>query len=66
MLYGYGPRPDQPSRATDPRPVSRIDDDVTGNAGADGFTRLSRADRETGYRPPAGDMTPVFPRYVED
>lgn len=66
MMYSNGLRPDQPTRASDPHPVSRIDDDITGNAGNDGFTRLSRADRQTGFRPPAGEMTPVYPRYFED
>lgn len=48
------------------RPVDRVNDDMTGNAGVDGFTRLSTADRETGYRPPVGEQATAWPRYVED
>ena len=32
---------------------------ATGDAGRDGYTCLSRADRETGVRPPAGGGTRV-------
>jgi hypothetical protein len=66
MFFSYGARPNQPTRVKDPRPVERYQDDTTGNAGLDGFTRLSRADRETGYRPPVGQATPEWPRNVED
>jgi hypothetical protein len=67
MFYPFGPRPDQPSRVKSPRQQEeRHDDDVTGNAGLDGFSRLSRADRETGYRPPVGAADPQWPRYPED
>ncbi|MCA1458095.1 hypothetical protein I6F35_33720 [Bradyrhizobium sp. BRP22] len=66
MFYPFGPRPDQPVRVKDPRPVTRYEDDATGNAGVDGFTRLSRADRETGHSPPVGEQTSVWPRYIED
>lgn len=55
-----------PTRLTPLRPVDRVKDDTTGNAGIDGFTRLSTADRETGYRPPVGEQATAWPRYVED
>lgn len=64
MFRYYGGNPNQPTRARDPRPVERHYDDATGNAGLDGFTRLSKADRETGYRPPVGQATPEWPRNI--
>ena len=65
MLF-YGRNPNQPVKVSDPRPVERVLDDTTGNAGLDGFTRLSTADRETGYRPSVGEATPEWPRYIGD
>lgn len=50
-----------PVRDEDPR----VMDTATGNAGRDGYTSLSRADRETGRRPPIGDR-PTFGRYHGD
>lgn len=47
---------DVPSRRPDERPMSA----ATGNAGRDGYTTLSTADRQTGIRPPVGG-TPVWP-----
>lgn len=63
-MYGFF-RHNQPVRVEDPRPVERVKDGVTGNAGIDGFTRLSQADRETGYRSPVGGSS-EWPRYHED
>jgi len=60
-MFGFYRKP--LPRAKDPRPVERVLDNATGDAGRDGFTRLSQADRETGYRPPVGD---AMPRYFED
>lgn len=51
-MFGFFSKP--VARAKDPRPVEPVLDSATGDAGRDGFTRLSRADRETGYRPPVG------------
>jgi len=45
------------------RPANPLPDNqktsATGDAGRDGYTCLSRADRETGVRPPAGGGTRV-------
>lgn len=65
-MFFYGRNPNQPVKVADPRPVARVMDDTTGNAGIDGHTRLASADRETGYRPPVGDATPQWPRYIGD
>ena len=64
MLYSFGfgcaskrNRPiDLPSKRPDERPTCS----ATGNAGRDGYTALSTADRETGNRPPVGG-TPAWP-----
>ena len=45
-------RPANPLPANDKR-------SATGDAGRDGYTCLSRAERETGVRPPAGGATRV-------
>lgn len=67
MFYPFGSGdPNKPSRVTPKRQDERYEDDVTGNAGLDGFSRLSRADRETGHREPVGAADPQWPRYVED
>lgn len=66
-FYGFGSyKPDQPCRVKPLRQEARHEDDVTGNAGIDGFSRLSRADRETGHREPVGAVEHQWPRYVED
>lgn len=39
----------------------RVMDDRTGDAGQDGFTRLSQADRSSGLRQPIADAP--WPRY---
>jgi hypothetical protein len=69
MLYTFGfgggssrNRPiDLPSTRPDKRPMTS----ATGNAGRDGYTALSTADRETGIRPPVGG-TPVRPALRTD
>lgn len=67
MFYPFGSGgPNQPTRVKPQRPEERHDDDCTGNAGLDGYSRLSRADRETGERQPAGASEPQWSRYVED
>lgn len=49
--YGYAPRNDpQNVPAKNPCPENAMSND-TGNAGADGYTVLSRASRFTGERP---------------
>jgi hypothetical protein len=60
-------RRNQPVKLNDPRPVDRDYDSASGNAGRDGYSRLSQADRETGHRPPVGGE-PMWPglRFYED
>lgn len=64
----FGFRRNQPIKVPDPRPVEPLVlDEISGNAGLDGYTRLSIADRETGVRPPVeGDPVWPYPRYLED
>lgn len=64
-MFLYGNRQGRPCRVEPLNPVKRVMDDTTGNAGLDGFTRLSQADRETGHRPSVGSA-PEYPRYHED
>ena len=47
----FGPKPNDPTVMDDPRPVQREYDSNTGNAGLDGYSVLSAADRKTGARP---------------
>lgn len=37
---------------------------ATGDAGRDGYSRLSQADRETGYRPPVRTEESYYSRFV--
>jgi hypothetical protein len=53
--------PNTPLRQTTRRERPRVLDDATGDAGRDGYTRLSRADRESGIRPPV-DAVRAWPR----
>lgn len=55
--YGglYGENPNEPVKipAKNPLPQNKMTAE-TGNAGLDGYTVLSRANRATGSRPPVG------------
>jgi hypothetical protein len=51
--------------ASNPLPANKMACD-TGNAGADGYTVLSRADRDSDMRPIAGTSEPEGPRMSED
>jgi hypothetical protein len=72
-LYSYGgpycPSPNQPveSPALNPKADNAMSNN-TGNAGCDGYTVLSRANRYSGERPLVGSNTPVFegPKLSED
>ena len=44
----------------------RVLDEPCGSAAQAGYTRLSRADRETGVRPPVGSAPETFGRFVPD
>ena len=67
-MYGYQPKRNQPIdiEAVNPKPDGHMTQD-TGNAGADGYTVLARADRESGLRPMVGG-TPARcgPRFSEE
>lgn len=59
MFIGFGrPRRNQPVDVPSVRPDNRPMRSDTGDAGRDGYTVVSRADRETGIRRPAG--TPCY------
>lgn len=65
-MFGYGcgvPRKVKNLRPDDSKMTS-----ATGNAGRDGYTVLSRADREMGTRPSVGSQPDYSagPRYSED
>lgn len=64
------PRRNEPVRlkARNPLPVNALSND-TGNAGLDGYSVLSRADRDSGQRPLAGtesDYEPIGPNLCEE
>ncbi len=49
----FGNTRNVPERVPDPRPLPVHLTSQTGDAGRDGYTCLSTADRKTGTRPPA-------------
>lgn len=59
FFYGHCRR-NEPVMLEDRRPETRTMDNTTGDAGRDGFTVLSAADRETGIRPRIGGI-PTYP-----
>ena len=59
-MFFFASRRNQPVKVASKRPDERPLSSATGNAGRDGYTALSTADRETGLRPPVGG-TPVWP-----
>ncbi len=62
FFFGRGGKRNDPIQLSDPHPGERYFDDTTGNAGCDGFTRLSRADPARAGSPPpvAGTVGPVY------
>lgn len=64
----FGPSRNRPIKLDDPRPVDRVLDDRTGDAGRDGYTRVSQADRMTGQRSTVGGrpVRPSLRPYYED
>lgn len=70
MYGGYynKPRRNQPVTVEPVKPDTRnLSSADTGNAGRDGYTVLSRADRESGVRPMVGGTpAPQGPRFQED
>lgn len=65
MFNWRRPTPNTPIRVDNPRPESRVHDNVSGDAGRDGFTRISQASRETSHKPTQGGSLEQ-PRYFED
>lgn len=65
-MFGYGRNVPCKANALNPDPKSTTS--ATGDAGRDGYSVLSRADRETGARPPVGSRPDYSagPRYSED
>ena len=59
MFFRFaGRRRNQPVEVASENPVPRVLAWGTGDAGRDGYSSISTADRETGIRRPAG--TPVY------
>lgn len=60
MFFSRYSRPGDPAVLDDPRPETREFKSNTGNAGLDGYSVLSAADRETGHREPIGSKPRGF------
>lgn len=54
--------PNAPRRGVNRRDDKRVLNHGTGDAGRDGYTRLSQASRESGYREPVGSTPEYFGR----
>lgn len=65
-MFGYGRN--VPCKADALNPDKKTMTSATGDAGRDGYSVLSRADRETGARPPVGSRPDYShgPRFFED
>lgn len=65
-MFGYGRNAPCKAKALNPDPTTNTS--ASGDAGRDGYTVLSRADRETGARPPVGSQPDyrAGPRFSED
>jgi hypothetical protein len=55
-LFYFRNRHCGPVKVPAENPDPQVLDNATGDAGVDGYTRLSRADRETGHRPSVGSV----------
>jgi hypothetical protein len=65
--YPYYQGRDENAVIPDKNPKSRVMSNDTGNAGADGYSVLSRASRYSGMRPAiGGEAEYPFPRMQED
>ena len=58
--------PNDPRRGTNRDEEKRVLDEPHGSLLEAGYTRRSRADRETGVRPPVGSAPESFGRFVPD
>jgi len=65
MFFFRPTDPNDPRRGMNRGDGKRVLDEPCSPAQA-GYTRLSRADRETGVRPPVGSAPETFGRFVPD
>jgi hypothetical protein len=66
MFFLPSTDPNDPRRGMNRGEDRRVLDEAPGSAAAAGYTRLSRADRETGIRPPVGSAPETLGRFVPD
>ena len=66
MLFFRQTDPNDPRRGMNRGEDRRVLDEPCGNPAEAGYTRLSRADRETGIRPPVDSAPETFGRVVPD
>jgi hypothetical protein len=66
MFFFRQTDPNDPRRGMNRGEDARVRDEPPGNPAAAGYTRLSRADRETGIRSPVGSAAEIFGRFVPD
>ena len=66
MFFFRSTDPNDPRRGMNRGEDARVPDEPHGTLFEAGYTRLSRADRETGIRPPVGSAPKTFGRFVPD
>jgi hypothetical protein len=66
MFFFRSIDPNDPRRGMNRGASLRVLDEPHGTLFEAGYTRLSRADRETGVRPPVGSESEIFGRFVPD
>jgi hypothetical protein len=66
MFFFRPTDPNDPRRGMNRGEDRRVLDEPCGSPAEAGYTRLSRADRETGIRPPVGSAPETFGRVVPD
>ena len=66
MFFFRPTDPNDPRRGMNRDDGPRTLDEPHGNAFEAGYVRKSRADRETGVRPPVGSEPETFGRFVPD
>ena len=66
MFFFRHTDPNDPRRGINRDEEKRVLDEPHGSLLEAGYTRLSRADRETGVRPPVGSAPETFGRFVPD
>ena len=66
MFFFRSTDPNDPRRGMNRDEEKRVLDEPHGKLLEAGYTRLSRADRETGIRPPVGGAPETFGRFLPD